>query len=702
MKRILFLAFFLLIYQNAQAEDSGLSEAYENEIVERVRSVFEAKEIEEEVERPVCATPLFMEIRHNWDKFSAKTEAMLESYTQRPTYEFEEHTYDTPEGHFRIHYVTQGDDAVLSEGWLDTCGQVLDHVWETEIESLGYAQPPDDGWYPDTLENGGDGKYDVYLLDLSHQYLGYTAGERFVSLPSGSATSYIVLDNDYVGYLSIHTRLEWLQVTFAHEFFHAIHMGYDATEYEIENEDIKPYWMEISAVWMEEMVYDDVNDYLGYLDAFFDEPWLSLKTFRTGLDFHPYGSCVWAMFLSERFDTSIIKVIWEKCAEVPGNNVFDPPSAEGKSATDQGLEGWGADFGEVFREFTVWNYFTGARKIQGRFYEEGRFFPSVGVHPLQRHSEYPVPTTHPPRLPENLASNYAVFTPAAVDTGGLEIDFDGQDDGDWRLSVVGFIDTLSYNLIFSPDLDSLQKGKPQIHRWFEYQEIVLIPAVTTIAAGAYDYSYSAAHDSSLNEEQSVPPVITISGRLKKTAFVDEILSFSVTVSDPNYMDTLTVVKTGVGNFECPVGTSPVIGTFTWTATADDLDSTYTIVFSADDGHGGTGEASVQITVETKPHRDDIGQNFPNPFVVSEHDSTFFPFELSSSTNVEIWIFNLAGELVKKLSGEYGYGHWGVDEKDQLLFWDGKNEDGEYVGSGIYLYRVETKNITVIKKMAVIR
>jgi hypothetical protein len=707
MKRIFFLVFFILIFQNVQAENLGLSEAYEVELINRVKSVFspqppETKTIPDSLRRPVCATPIFLEIRHNWDRFSAKTKAILESYNTRPTYNFEEHTYDTPQGHFKIHYVVDGDSAVPSEGWVDTCGEVLEHVWDTETDVLGYNEPPSDDWYED---NGGDGRYDVYLLGLSKKYLGYTVGEYFLSPQTVSATSFIVLDNDYVGYGS-HTQIQWLQVTFAHEFFHAIQMGYDATEYEYENECFRPYWMEMSAVWMEEMVYDDVNDYLGYLFSFFDQPWLSLKTFRSLTDFHPYGSCVWPIFLSERFDTLIIKDIWEKCAEVPGDNVFDPPSPEGKSATDKALESRGSNFEEAFREFTVWNYFTRERKIPGRFYEEGAFFDSVEVRSDQRHSQYPVPSTHPSKLPENLASNYVVFTPLDS-VGGLEIDFDGQDDGGWRLSVVGFISTDYSPLIFETHLDTLQEGKSQIYNWFDYKEIVLIPAATVRAKDDYNYSYSARYDSSLHGEQLFDPWITIiPSNPVKTAFVDETLTFQVKVTDQNHEDTLTVEKTGVGDFEYTPGCFSVVGTFSWTPTAGDtLNSPYLVIFTANDGHGGTDEKQVRINVKTKPHQDVFGQNFPNPFVIHEHDSTFFPFVLSSiSTTVDIWIFNIAGELVRKIPSrmEYKYGHYGVNEKKDLPFWDGKNDNGEYVSSGIYLYRVRTKNSDVIKKMAVIK
>jgi hypothetical protein len=243
MKRIFFLIFLMVLFQNVQAEEQKLSEAYEQQLIERVRGIYSREVTKEKLERPICATPIFLEVRANWDKLSARAKAILEFYTKRVTYGFPEYAYDTPPGHFKIHYVRQGDSAVFQPDvdgnfngqpdWVDACAEVLEHVWDTEINGLGYNQPPKDGWYPDTLDNGGDDKYDVYLLDLD-AYLGYTQGELFISPQSVSATSYIVLDNDYVEWLQ-HSQLEWVQVTFAHEFFHAIQMGYDATEYEQEN-----------------------------------------------------------------------------------------------------------------------------------------------------------------------------------------------------------------------------------------------------------------------------------------------------------------------------------------------------------------------------------------------------------------------------------------------------------------------------------
>jgi len=608
MKKIFFLVFFIFVFQNVQAENPGLSGSYENEIVETVKNVLQTKEVKGEIERPICATPIFLEIKTNWDRFSAKTNAILESYTERPTFGITEHTYDTP--HFRIHYVTQGDSAVPSESWVDTCGQVLEHVWDAEINFLGYNEPPGDGWYPeiidgDTTDNGGDGRYDVYLIDLSLQYLGYTQGEYFLSGQSLSATSFIVLDNDYIGYSSIHSQIEWLEVTFAHEFFHAIQMGYDATEYEYENGSAKPYWMEMSAVWMEEMVYDDVNDYrnYSYLSAFFDEPWLSLKTFRSNRDYHPYGSCVWPIFLSERFDTLIIKDIWEKCAEKANDNVLE--------ATDAILrvEARGSTFEDAFREFTVWNYFTADRARTELFYSEGDSFP-VKVKVDIVHTTYPVDVTSIPHPPENLGSNYMVFVPHPDSTGGMKIDFIGQ-DADYKVSVLGYMPypLLPFDTTIFLDPFSMT-GTLDFYNWDVYNEIVMIPVVTTRSPdSSWAYEYHATYDSSLH------------------------------------------------------GESPL------------------------------------------PQEDKILQNYPNPFVIeTEFDSTFFPFILSSPSRVRVDIFTLGGERLKTLvprnDPEYPVGEY--LDRTYAVPWDGKNEKGEYVSSGIYLYRFRTDRTTKIKKLAVIR
>lgn len=633
MKRIFFLIFLMVLFQNVQAEEQKLSEAYEQQLIERVRGVFAGGAIKEKLEHPICGTPIFLEVKANWDKLSARAKAILEFYTKRVTYGFQEYTYDTPQGHFKIHYVRQGDSAVylpnvdnnvnFHPDWVETVGSVLEHIWDTEINVLRFNQPPSDDWYPDTVDNGGDGRYDVYLLNLywDNNILGQTISEYLRSSPyPRSFTSFIELDNDYLGYGMQHSQTGWLQVTAAHEFFHAIQMGYDATEYEQENQQVQPYWMEMSAVWTEDMVYDDVNDYVGYLPHFFNEPWLSLKTFRSWDDQHAYGSCVWPIYLSERkypsrpdgFDTTIIKNIWEECAKVPGNNAIDYQG--GASATDIVLQARGTNFEDAFREFTVWNYFTKDKAQTQLFYSEGDTFPRVKVDNLQYHHVH-LDTVHmavPPH-PSNLGSNYVVFEPdPELKEGGLKINFDGH-SGDivYNVSAVGYSSILlapfQTSFLLNP---YTQMGTAEIYNWNTYTEIIMIPAVIKRNPNiSWIYEYDAFYDSTLH------------------------------------------------------GESPL------------------------------------------PQEDKILQNFPNPFVIeSEFDRTYFPFVLSSPSRVRIDILTMSGERIKTIIPKYdprlAIGEY-VD-KNLAMPWDGRNEEGEYVSSGIYLYRFRTDRATVIKKLAVIR
>ena len=624
MKKILPFVVVFFIVPNVQAEEQKLSQAYEEQLIERVRSVFSLEAEKVEIERPICATPIFLEVKANWDRLSVGTRKLLQQDVQRPTFGFPEFTYDTPEGHFKIHYVRQGDSAVYNPDadynvnghpdWVDTVGMVLEHVWHTEINALGYITPPNDAWYHDTLDNGGDGKYDVYLLELEG-VLGFTQGEFFVSPNSGSATSYIVLDNDYTEWAA-HSQLEWLQVTSAHEFFHAIQMGYDGAEYEIEGDNVKPYWMEMSAVWMEEMVYDPVNDYLGYLSSFFNHPDWSLKTFSLyrigpyGIDslFHAYGSCVWPMYLQERFDdTTIIREIWRECAQVAGDNAIS--YSGGESATDKALKARGATFEEAFREFTLWNYFSGDRARTQVYYSEGDLFPQVKVDSLfHYHTTYPVYASSGPDNPHSLSSNYVVFVPdTELEPGGIRIEFIGH-TGDYSVSVVGY---KSYPL--TPFVTSLI-GVAEIYNWHSYTEVVMIPAVVTRSPDdGWLYEYHGLYDSSL--------------------------------------------------------------------------------------HGD----------ETLPEEDEVLQNYPNPFVIeTQSDKTFFPFVLSLPSRVRVDLFTLSGERIRTIVPRYDIRLGREEYVDQLvlqeldMFWDGKNEDEEYISSGVYLYRFRTDRTTVVKKMAVIR
>ncbi len=89
----------------------------------------------------------------------------------------------------------------------------------------------------------------------------------------------------------------------------------------------------------------------------------------------------------------------------------------------------------------------------------------------------------------------------------------------------------------------------------------------------------------------------------------------------------------------------------------------------------------------------LGQNYPNPF----NANTTIKYHLPKASEVTLEIFNLRGQLVKTLEegknqapGEY------------TTSWNGTNQRGEKVSSGIYFYRLKTGDFNEIKKMVLLR
>jgi len=89
------------------------------------------------------------------------------------------------------------------------------------------------------------------------------------------------------------------------------------------------------------------------------------------------------------------------------------------------------------------------------------------------------------------------------------------------------------------------------------------------------------------------------------------------------------------------------------------------------------------------------QNFPNPF----NPETWIPYQLKETTEVDIKIYNVAGELIRALNlGQKAAGAY--TSKNAAAYWDGKNEAGEQVSSGVYFYNIRAGDFNATKKMVI--
>ena len=90
-------------------------------------------------------------------------------------------------------------------------------------------------------------------------------------------------------------------------------------------------------------------------------------------------------------------------------------------------------------------------------------------------------------------------------------------------------------------------------------------------------------------------------------------------------------------------------------------------------------------------------NYPNPF----NPETWMPFQLAEGSQVAIRIYEQSGHQVRTLN--LGYKEAGSHlTQSRAAFWDGKNELGEDVTSGVYFYQLLTDDFTATRKMVILK
>ena len=98
-----------------------------------------------------------------------------------------------------------------------------------------------------------------------------------------------------------------------------------------------------------------------------------------------------------------------------------------------------------------------------------------------------------------------------------------------------------------------------------------------------------------------------------------------------------------------------------------------------------------------PERSALLPNFPNPF----NPETWIPYQLARDSVVRISIYNVKGNLVRKLDlGLQLEGYY--TDKHYAAYWDGRNEGGELLASGLYVYVFRAGSYRASHRMAIVR
>ncbi len=125
------------------------------------------------------------------------------------------------------------------------------------------------------------------------------------------------------------------------------------------------------------------------------------------------------------------------------------------------------------------------------------------------------------------------------------------------------------------------------------------------------------------------------------------------------------------------------------------DGTLTFTVGADAIAGYNGPAlTAQVSV-TASRVNALGANFPNPF----NPETWIPYKLAKDAEVTLHIYAVNGTLVRTLAlGHQPAGMY--QSRSRAAHWDGKNEFGESVASGVYFYTLTAGDFSATRKMLI--
>ena len=99
----------------------------------------------------------------------------------------------------------------------------------------------------------------------------------------------------------------------------------------------------------------------------------------------------------------------------------------------------------------------------------------------------------------------------------------------------------------------------------------------------------------------------------------------------------------------------------------------------------------------KPIETKLLSNYPNPF----NPETWIPYQLSEPSNITLSIHSIDGDMVRTIS--LGYKPQGLyHDRNKAIYWDGKNDIGETVSSGVYFYTLMANKFSQTKKMLILK
>jgi len=284
-------------------------------------------------------------------------------------------TFTSSDDKFLIHFTRTGPNAVPSKdtdasGIPDFVEQVASVYVDVLAfyEGLGFRPPESDAAIAD---NGGDGKFDVYLVDFAGVGDGAFRQDSCLASNSSRCIGFMTEENDFTGY-GYPSTLIGNRILGSHEFFHAVQAAYDVNQGNV--------FAEATAVWATEAFDPSLNDLEGFVAGYLDNVDRPLDTPLPGpVDPFSYGAAIFFQFLDEHYGRETIRTLWERC-EDGANGTADP---QWMSELDPMLQDVaGVSFADAMVDFATWNLYTGDRADPSVAYASGAAYGDVKTTPV--------------------------------------------------------------------------------------------------------------------------------------------------------------------------------------------------------------------------------------------------------------------------------------------------------------------------------
>ena len=105
----------------------------------------------------------------------------------------------------------------------------------------------------------------------------------------------------------------------------------------------------------------------------------------------------------------------------------------------------------------------------------------------------------------------------------------------------------------------------------------------------------------------------------------------------------------------------------------------------------------QLLISLTPKETELLANYPNPF----NPETWIPYRLAEDAFVTLIIYDGAGQVVRTL--DVGHRIAAVYEsRSKAIYWDGRNDVGERVASGVYFYHLSAGDYSATRRMVILK